>query len=59
MCNKIKYASPEAARKDAIVISADAKRHGNSRRDTKRFRPYPCKHCGQYHLTSVTQHRKW
>lgn len=54
MCNKVTYNSKNEALKDAKLLYSNmkhfSKRKGNH--PVKRMKPYECKRCGKWHLTS-------
>jgi len=55
MCSKIPYTTKEEALKDAKILRT-ANKHFNKRskvkKDGKKLRPYYCRFCNNWHLTS-------
>lgn len=58
-CNKIDYESKQDALDDAKLMRAGHNRHGKfAKSDAKKLRPYLCRYCGKWHLTSKKQWKK-
>ena len=63
-CIKRKYDSEEQAKQTAVRIrrevkakSRERKRCGKQQLRFKKLSPYPCRWCGQWHLTSQKQRK--
>ena len=57
-CNKAGYSSKKAAVKDSKIILADMKRYRSQKPGAHGLRPYECRYCGKWHLTSQRFHSK-
>ena len=56
-CNKSAYSSKSDAVKDAKYIKASQRgqKHLHQAKNERKLTPYPCVHCGFWHLTSMKQ----
>jgi len=61
MCNKVGYETKQEAKKDAEFITKSSrtqKQKISKPKHGKKMRPYKCKYCGLWHLTTKKQF-KW